>query len=248
MTITLRNSFPSALPDWLKDWAIDCASASKESVPIDDPRYYPACEIEAFLRALHDLGVAEDLRKLDRLRSTAATKEHIKTLLSNACHFLAYSRTFAPTTPSVEKRELKALAKAADKLAGTISKKKTLLGPAANLHYLTERATTENPGGFMPRRRAGLRAGRYAADRELPDLVGILEAFSEDIKEELALFPKRINALDGGEDAAIRFQIKRLSRIYCAQFGQPNYEALARLLSCLNDTDITADRIRKMKV
>lgn len=243
-----RNSFPTHLPDWLKDWAIDCASVSKESVPTDDPRYYPACEIEAFLRALRDPEVAKDLRDFDSPPGDAAAKERIKTFLSVACRFLSHSRTIYSATPSVEINELKALAKDADKLAATISAKAKLLGPATNLRYLAERATTENPHGFMPRRRAGLRAGRYAADREPPDLVGILEAFSEDIKEELALFPKRIKALDGGRDAPIRLQIKWLVRTYYDLFGKKfNSAAMERLLSCLNDKNIKSSRISKTK-
>lgn len=243
-----RNSFPTLLPDWLKDWAIDCASVSKESVPFDDRRYYPACEIEAFLHALRDPDVAEDLRDLDTPPGDAAAKERIKTFLSEACFLLSHSRTIYSATPSVEIKKLKALAKAADKLAATINAKKMLLGPATNMRYLAERATSDNPHGFMTRRRAGLRAGRYIADRELPDLVEILEAFSEDIKEELALFPKRINALEGGKDASIRLQSKYLGQSYRALFGPSNFEAMARFLSCLNDADIAADRIRKMKV
>lgn len=240
-----RNSFPSILPDWLKAWAIDCTIVSKETVPSDDPHFYPAHEIDAFLRALRDPEVAQDLRALERRHNSTAAEDRIKTLLSNACWFLAHSKTLAQATPSAEKKELKALATAADKLAGKISKKANFLGPSVYLCYLAERAATENPHGFMPRHRAGLRAGHYAADRELPDLAGILEAFSEDIKEELALFPKRIDARDGGRDAAIRFQIKWLARTYRALFGQINFEAMARLLSRLNDADISPDRIRK---
>lgn len=242
-----RNRFPPILPDWLREWAIDCTTVRKESVPSDDPRYYPACEIKAFLRALRDLEVAKHLHALDSAISNDAGKERIKNYLSDACYFLAYSRTIYSGTPSVEGKELKALVKAADKLATTISAKKMLLGPATNIRYLAERATSENPHGFMPRRRAGLRAGRYIADRE-PDLVEILEAFSEDIKEELALFPKRINALDGGRDASIRLQIRLLVRTYRSLIGQPNFEAIARLLSCLNDSDISPDRIRNTRI
>ncbi|CAG0970921.1 hypothetical protein RHDC1_01276 [Rhodocyclaceae bacterium] len=242
-----RNTFPPFLPDWLREWAIDCTTVSKESVPSDDPRYYPACENEAFLRALRDPDVAADLHALDSPPGDAAAKERIKSFLSGACYFLSHSRTMYSATPSTEIKELRALAKAADKLAATISAKKKLLGPTTNIRYLAERATSENPRGFMPRRRAGLRAGRYITDRKLPGLVEILEAFSEDIKEELALFPKRISALDGSNDACIRFQIRQVVKAYQNLFGRMNFEAIARLLTCLNDACISPDRIRKLK-
>lgn len=245
MPILKHNKFPSTLPDWLKDWAIECATISKNTLPSEDLRFHPANEIVALLRVLRDANVAADLHALDGPQGNVETMERIKTLLSWACFCLSHSKTLVVGTPSVVRKELKALAKAADKLAGQIDTNKSLLWPSIDLSYLSERAATANPAGFMPKRRAGLRSGRYSANRALPDLVDILEAFSEDINEELASFPKRISALDGSNDACIRFQIRQVVKVYQTLFGRTNFEAIARLLSCLNDADISPDRIRK---
>lgn len=240
-----KKAFPSALPSWLADWAIECESTNLDNVQLDDLHYYPTREKESLLRTLKEPNVAADLLALDDSQNTPEARDKIKILLSEACHLLAHSRGITPATPSMFAKEMRSLASAADKLAGKISEHEHFLWPSTNLVYLTERATTEAPKGFMLDHRAGLRSVRYPKDLSTPGLVEMLEAFAADIKEELSSFPQRIEGLDGGRDAHLRFQIRFILRIYKNLFGEPNYEAIARLLSRMNDKEIDADRIRK---
>lgn len=229
------------------NWALDCERVNVNSLDVDDLRFHPANEIVAFLRALRDPGVAADLSALERPKDNPKVQEKIKSLLSSACFFLSHSRAIVIATPSAARKELRALAKAADKLAGSIHKNEILLWPATNLTYLSQRATSQKPQGFMLQRRAGLRAGLYVQNDGKRGLVEILEAFSADIKEELAVFPKRVDKLDGGKDAVIRYQTRLLKMTYKNLFGDTNAEAIARLLTALNNIEINADRVRKSK-
>lgn len=243
-----QNELAENIPRWLKNWANDCATVAKNDLHADDLRFHPAHEIEAFRRVLGDSGVVADLSALERPQGSAEDQERIKAFLSTACHILAHSKTLTIATPSRARKKLEALAKAADELAGRIHENEPLLWPATDLNYLSERATAPNPNGFMLAHRAGLRAGRYTERQELPSLVEVLEAFSADIKEELADFPKRLDGLDGGMEANIRWQMRWLNRVYQNLFGKPNAGAIARLLTALNDKDIKSDRIRKAKI
>ena len=123
-----------------------------------------------------------------------------------------------------------------------------LIDTATNLRYLIERATTDDPDRFMLKRRVGLRRASYPANRENASLIDLLEAFAADITEELSLFPRRLNQLDGAVDAAIRYQIKYLKRAYRSLFGEPDNAVISRLLSAINDISISRSRVTKVRI
>jgi hypothetical protein len=214
----------------------------------EDIRYFPALESDAFSRMICDAEVAEDLATLIDSDTGAERREQIENVLATTCEIYHLSKSIISKTPSVAKRELSALAKSADRLAQSLHEQGNLIDTATNLRYLIERATTDDPDRFMLKRRVGLRRASYPANRENASLIDLLEAFAADITEELSLFPRRLNQLDGAVDAAIRYQIKYLKRAYRSLFGEPDNAVISRLLSASNDISISRSRVTKVRI
>jgi hypothetical protein len=237
-----------SLPQWLRSWAEECLDCDVQALSQADIRQFPALEAKGFRRMLGDPTVAEALANLEGSDGRSTQRDLIKEILATTCQSYHLSKSIISKTPSVAKKELRALAKSADRLAQSLHEQGNLIDTATNLRYLIERATTDDPDRFMLKRRAGLRRASYPAHRENTSLIDLLEAFADDITEELSLFPHRIDQLDGAVDATIRYQIKYLKRAYRSLFGKPDNAVIAHLLSAINQTSIDRSRVAKVKV
>jgi len=242
------DDFSLNLSQWLRDWAEECLACDVQTISPADIRLFPALEADGFRRILGDPTVAEDLANLAGFNCGPTQRDLIKDILATTCQIYHFSKSIISKTPSVAKKELGALALSADRLVQSLHEQGNLIDTATNLRYLTERATTDYPDHFVRRRRAGLRGSLYATQAENISLIDLLQAFSADINEELSLFPRRINQLDGGEDAAIRYQIKYLKRAYHSLFGEPDNAVISRLLSAINDISISRSRVTKVRI
>jgi len=89
---------------------------------------------------------------------------------------------------------------------------------------------------------------RFPTDGSQVLLTNLLVTFSEDVREELSSWPKRIDLLDGGKDAPVRYQIKQLKRTYRGLFGGNNNALIASILSAINEKDIQEERLKKTAI
>lgn len=169
-------------------------------------------------------------------------------LLSGTLFIYQMSKRGVFETPSRQKEKLRRLAQDVAHVAATIESFKDFLGPALNVRYLQERLASVQSTCFV-RKRMGLGApARFPTDGSQVLLTNLLVTFSEDVREELSSWPKRIDLLDGGKDAPVRYQIKQLKRTYRGLFGGNNNALIASILSAINEKDIQEERLKKTAI
>ena len=239
--------YPACLPSWISDWAKDCTQLDKSTLSSDDPRYFPMLELSGFQRMLSAPCVASALKKLCGDEGSDTCRDQVKTLLSEVCSGFHKSKLILVETPADARVQLRAIAKSADRLAKSIKEQKQLLLVPTNLQYLAKRASSDQLTSFMARHRGGLHAASYATPVKVT-LVELLEVFAADIREELSDSPRRVNSLDGGADAPIRYQIRWLKRIYRSLFGRPNSAMISHLLTAINDKEVSSSRVTKVTI
>lgn len=240
------DSFPTSLPTWLRDWARlnrDWNTNSQTDLALVQTEDLPT-----LWKLLNDDEVASKLHSMD-CRKTANTEQFridITEILSVTCSSYRQAQAEIRLSARELEQELTRLAAGAEKLALQVDKFTSLLQDTVNLEYLNQRAQAERPAGFSQRKRTGLRRGSFnLIYPEAPPLTDILLAFCEDIREEIVRTKNR--KADGGADAPIRFQTKRVKNLMQRLFGQANNALISALLSAANGQHIDEERIKKVK-
>ncbi|NMQ07289.1 hypothetical protein E4Q08_19625 [Candidatus Accumulibacter phosphatis] len=207
------DRFPSSLPTWIKNWARQCRDGEKPEN--DDFPKLMEDDIGNLWRLLSNPAVALGLEKLDRGKSADDSKyqSRVIELLEETLHFHWVSKRRVVESPSRQREKLTRLAQDVDHIAEMIESFKDFLGPALNIRYLLKRFSMEQATGFV-RKRMGLGApALFPTDGSQVLLTDLLVTFSEDVRDELSFWPRRINGLDGGRDAPVRYQVKRIKKI-----------------------------------
>lgn len=248
MTLT-TDRFPSSLPNWIREWARehrDGEQAENDDITL---RLVPE-DIEVLWRILSSADVALNLERLDRGKSVEDREHQSRVLgLLRATVFLYWmSNRQVTETPSRQKKKLKDLAWNVDRVAARIRESGDFLGPALNVRYLQKRFASEPSKGFVRKRMALGAPGLFPTDHSEVLITDLLDMFSDDVMEELALYSKRIDGLDGGSAAPVRYQIQELKRYYRAHFGRDNNRLIASILSAINEKDIQEERVKKTAI
>ena len=227
------------LPRWIKTWVDDEFD--------QDGDLSKHCRYALLMRVVSDTEVAEDLAALcpDHRSDQHATCEQIKTWLIDACNASQLYGSKVPISPGKAKDVLVRIATLSKDLANLIFENQAILSRATSLSYLVARLECDNPFGFVKRTRGGIRAAQHSASPiELQD---ILETFADDLNEERTNFPTRLNALDGGQDAPLRFLVQYLKPLYKSIFGTASHVHVANMARILTGIDVSADRVRRMQ-
>ncbi len=240
------DRFPSSLPNWIREWATECRDGKQPENDDTILRVLPG-DIDGLWRILSSPEVALNLERLDCGKSVD-DRDHqnrVLGLLSETLFIYQMSKRGVFETPSRQKEKLRRLAQDVARVAATIESFKDFLGPALNVRYLQERLASVQSTCFV-RNRMGLGApARFPTNGGQLILTKLLVTFSEDVREELSSWPKRIDLLYGGEDAPIRFQIKRLKESHRQLFGRDNNRLISSILSAINEKDIQEERVKK---
>lgn len=130
-------------------------------------------------------------------------------ILPSALNLCVSDTPIYRVSTSVARKELRQLSTQARKFSKKIKFLNHLLSIAADKNYLIRRLEAESKGVPFVLNRMGLRAASCRLRQDQHSLTDLLEAFAEDIDEELNYFPGRLEALDGSENA----QTKRLIRL-----------------------------------
>jgi len=179
-------------------------------------------------------------------KDNPAVRQDVFFLLQSACTGFRLSSMQANLSPHELEQRLTDLASKAKNLAIDADEFSYFLPDAINSAYLTERAGSDMPADFSRRRRSGLRKGTYALlHPETPSLTDLLLAFSDDILEEVSNLKRHGFKSDGGDDAAIRYQIRKLKYLMGQLFRKSNNPLIAAILSAINQQHISEDRVKK---
>lgn len=255
MTSTLKSRrLSSVLPQWIKDWAtnlIELPVTKKDEVDIYDIFLWH--ERNNLLCLLSDAQVAEDLSRMYQRLPTQTSQSKIKEFLRRTIEIFKMSENIFVATPSVLKRELLGLAKAADKLATSICEHERFLHSAADIGYLQARLKSDQPSDFSKDGRLEMKSAWNDFNSGV-SLVDILETFADDVREEVEQHPQRIDGLDGSRDARIRYQIGHMKKIWQSCFDETGYAAIARMLTVLNQDErgqqffVSEDWVRQLSM
>jgi hypothetical protein len=240
------GAFPSSTPAWIRDWA----ALSRDWKPGDhsEPSMVFGADLPALWRLLSNEEVAVKLSQFERRidKDNPAVRQDVFFLLQSACTGFRLSSMQANLSPHELEQRLTDLASKAKNLAIDADEFSYFLPDAINSAYLTERAGSDMPADFSRRRRSGLRKGTYALlHPETPSLTDLLLAFSDDILEEVSNLKRHGFKSDGGDDAAIRYQIRKLKYLMGQLFRKSNNPLIAAILSAINQQHISEDRVKK---
>lgn len=130
---------------------------------------------------------------------------------------------------SEARRELGRLSKQAKKLAINIRASSNLVGLASSVDYLRKRISDSEESKSFSLRRMGLRGNSFLLFGDITNLPDLLDAFTEDIQEELEVFPKRLKSIDGGRDSHHRKLIRLLIKIYPTGYERPSTKLIAAI-------------------
>lgn len=242
-------SLASNLPVWLRKWARECKHQTNTAHPLNSRQQ------EVLWRILSDVALVESIVKLAHYSDDQnRNNESIKDLLEWACRIHLQAETLCVMKPSDMKKKLERARNLADKLASELSELSGFMGRALDLDYLLARLSSDAPIDFSQRKRGGLKEALRLPDDERVELSDLLLTLRDDIREEATRFPARINQLDGGDDAPVRYQIRALKKFFRNRFGQDNDQLIARLIlaSQANSTECKEEslisRIRKTHI
>jgi len=250
---------PTILPPWLRLWALkiwqDQDQADEESESIATLK-----GADTLWKILTHIKTAKALTRFAKGRKgdVADKASQVKKFLAAACEGHYYSEQKNFLANSTKERELKAVAKASRKLAKQIRGSTEFCPHADSVKYLLERSLSQDATGFMVSHRAGLRGGKYlitnpslskppstgkarSVPLRLPDL---LDAFSEDLKEQIAI-TKRPKKKSGGRNAKANYQIDRLAWKCKAIFKKVPDSLIAHTVSAITGEDIDVSRVSK---
>lgn len=242
----------SQAPEWLREWADTVVEQDGLNRNVD-----PVEARDFFQNILTDLPLIQHIN--GRFKGNAPDddeKLRLFHLLEFACWIHHSSKDDQSAKPSVIKRELRQLAKSADRLASVLNSHEGRLGRALDIDYLVQRLASSAPQGFSGINRGGLRETLRLPESERVKITDVLEALRDDITEEITMFShRRLDRLDGGKDARLRYQIKALKKSHRSLFGRDDDAFIGRLIvagygtsSGPDDPEQLIRRIRKTKI